>query len=119
VEHRYRRVGNGGGWPTTFDDVAAAIDLLADSSLEVDTLRVFADRFIPRRPPTSLRPWAAGGAPDSPPTTPGADPAIAYRVISQARGARSASGRRTRVSGDRGTRPPRRPARRPFPIATR
>lgn len=26
----YRRVGNGGGWPETFDDVAAGIDLLAD-----------------------------------------------------------------------------------------
>lgn len=26
----YRRVGNGGGWPETFDDVAAAIDALAD-----------------------------------------------------------------------------------------
>ena len=25
----YRRVGNGGGWPQTFDDVAAAIDALA------------------------------------------------------------------------------------------
>ncbi len=25
----YRRVGNGGGWPTTFDDVSAAIDALA------------------------------------------------------------------------------------------
>lgn len=26
----YRRVGSGGGWPTTFDDVLAAIDHLAD-----------------------------------------------------------------------------------------
>ena len=26
----YRRVGNGGGWPATFDDVSAAIDSLAD-----------------------------------------------------------------------------------------
>ncbi len=25
----YRRVGNGGGWPTTFDDVSAGIDALA------------------------------------------------------------------------------------------
>jgi len=36
----YRRVGNGGGWPTTFDDVAAAVDLLA--TLDVDTSRVVA-----------------------------------------------------------------------------
>lgn len=34
----YRRVGNGGGFPATFDDVAAAIDLLADAG--VDTSRV-------------------------------------------------------------------------------
>lgn len=34
----YRRVGNGGGFPATFDDVAAAIDLLADA--DVDTSRV-------------------------------------------------------------------------------
>ena len=26
----YRRVGNGGGWPATFDDVSGAIDALAD-----------------------------------------------------------------------------------------
>jgi acetyl esterase/lipase len=36
----YRRVGNGGGWPATFDDVAAAIDHLAD--LDVDSSRVVA-----------------------------------------------------------------------------
>ena len=36
----YRRVGDpGGGWPGTFDDVAAAIDRLADVE-EVDTSRV-------------------------------------------------------------------------------
>ena len=34
----YRRVGNGGGWPTTFADVAAAVDHLAH--LDVDTSRV-------------------------------------------------------------------------------
>jgi acetyl esterase/lipase len=32
----YRRVGNGGGWPQTFDDIAAAIDRLADID-HVDT----------------------------------------------------------------------------------
>ncbi len=34
----YRRVGGGGGFPTTFDDVHAAIEKLAD--LDVDTTRV-------------------------------------------------------------------------------
>jgi acetyl esterase/lipase len=28
----YRRVGNGGGWPASFEDVAAAIDALADKA---------------------------------------------------------------------------------------
>jgi acetyl esterase/lipase len=30
----YRRVGNGGGWPQTFEDVAAGIDLLASAAKE-------------------------------------------------------------------------------------
>jgi acetyl esterase/lipase len=34
----YRRVGRGGGWPHTFDDVSVAIDHL--SALDVDTTRV-------------------------------------------------------------------------------
>jgi acetyl esterase/lipase len=32
----YRRVGNGGGDPATFDDVAAAIDVLGDQGLPLD-----------------------------------------------------------------------------------
>ena len=36
----YRRVGDGGGWPTTLQDVADGIDLLA--SLNVDTSHVVA-----------------------------------------------------------------------------
>jgi acetyl esterase/lipase len=36
----FRRLGNGGGWPQTFDDVAAAVDALAeveaDSALDLD-----------------------------------------------------------------------------------
>ena len=34
----YRRVGNGGGIPETFDDVATAIDALADQDLDLSTL---------------------------------------------------------------------------------
>ena len=34
----YRRVGNGGGFPATFDDVAAAIDLLADTDVDTSTV---------------------------------------------------------------------------------
>jgi acetyl esterase/lipase len=34
----YRRVGNGGGYPQTFDDVAAAIDLLATTDVDTGTV---------------------------------------------------------------------------------
>ena len=40
----YRRLGNGGGWPATFDDVGAAIDLLAgldDPRLDLGLVTVF------------------------------------------------------------------------------
>jgi acetyl esterase/lipase len=36
----YRRVGNGGGWPQTFEDVAAAIDHLAELDAPFDLERV-------------------------------------------------------------------------------
>ncbi len=34
----YRRAGNGGGWPETFDDVARGIDLLADLGAPTETV---------------------------------------------------------------------------------
>jgi acetyl esterase/lipase len=37
----YRRIENGGGWPTTFDDIAAGIDKLADVP-DLPTSRVIA-----------------------------------------------------------------------------
>ncbi|HET6877642.1 MAG TPA: alpha/beta hydrolase [Jatrophihabitans sp.] len=64
----YRRVGDGGGWPTTLDDVAAAIDRLAD--LDVDTARVVT---VGHSAGGHLAVWAAGretlpaGAPGSAP----------------------------------------------------
>jgi len=39
----YRRLGDGGGWPETFDDVGAAIDALADKAdprLDLDRITV-------------------------------------------------------------------------------
>lgn len=60
----YRRVGNGGGWPTTLDDVAAAIDHL--TMLDVDTSRVVT---IGHSAGGHLAVWAAGrGAPVVPVT---------------------------------------------------
>ena len=51
----YRRVGNGGGWPATLADVAAALDRLAD--LDVDTSAVVA---IGHSAGGQLAAWAAG-----------------------------------------------------------
>ena len=75
----YRRAGGAGGWPETFADVAAGIDLLAD--LPVDDSRVVA---IGHSAGGHLAAWAAGRdhLPDG---APGARPRVALTgVISQA-----------------------------------
>lgn len=53
----YRRVGDGGGWTATFDDVAAGIDHLA--TLDVDTSHVVA---VGHSAGGHLAVWAAGRA---------------------------------------------------------
>jgi acetyl esterase/lipase len=52
----YRRVGNGGGWPQTFDDVAAAIDALADE----DDLDLSSVVTLGHSAGGHLAVWAAG-----------------------------------------------------------
>jgi acetyl esterase/lipase len=75
----YRRVSAGGGWPATFEDVAAGIDLLAD--LPVGTSRVAA---IGHSAGGHLAAWAAGRARLAP-GVPGAEPGVALTaVVSQA-----------------------------------
>ncbi|MEO9139133.1 MAG: alpha/beta hydrolase [Jatrophihabitans sp.] len=75
----YRRIGNGGGWPATFVDVATGIDHLA--SLDVDTSSVVV---IGHSAGGHLAVWAAGRA-KLPASAPGGPPAIAVTgVISQA-----------------------------------
>jgi acetyl esterase/lipase len=75
----YRRALAGGGWPATFKDVAAGIDLLA--ALPVDTSRIVA---VGHSAGGHLAVWAAGRA-RLPPGTPGANPAVAVSgVVSQA-----------------------------------
>ena len=68
----YRRVGGGGGWPATFDDVAAAVDFLADRSAAPGSgggrraLGGRASRRVARRPsraPAGRPRRGAGGAP--------------------------------------------------------
>jgi acetyl esterase/lipase len=75
----YRRSLAGGGWPRTFEDVAAGIDLLAD--LPVDVTRVVA---IGHSAGGHLATWAAGRG-KLPSTSPGAGPRVAVTgVIAQA-----------------------------------
>jgi acetyl esterase/lipase len=75
----YRRVGGGGGWPGTFEDVAAGIDLLAD--LPVDSSRVVA---IGHSAGGHLAAWAAGRG-RLPAGAPGARPRVALTgVVAQA-----------------------------------
>src|SRR5262252_9520547 len=75
----YRRVGAGGGWPETFEDIAAGIDLLAE--LPVATARVVA---IGHSAGGHLAAWAAGRARLAP-GVPGAAPRVELTaVVSQA-----------------------------------
>lgn len=75
----YRRVGAGGGWPATLQDVADGIDHLAD--LDVDTSRVVT---VGHSAGGHLAVWAAGRA-KLPTGAPGADPVVAVTAaVSQA-----------------------------------
>lgn len=83
----YRRAGNGGGWPQTFEDVAAGIDLLAEAAGEhgLDLSRVVA---LGHSAGGQLAVWAAGrdalpaGAPGAP--GPGSAHVALTAVVSQA-----------------------------------
>jgi acetyl esterase/lipase len=75
----YRRALAGGGWPGTFEDVAAGIDALA--GLPADASRVVA---VGHSAGGHLAAWAAG-RPKLPAGAPGARPAVAVTgVIAQA-----------------------------------
>jgi acetyl esterase/lipase len=71
----YRRVSAGGGWPATFEDIAAGIDLLAE--LPVGTTRV---AVIGHSAGGHLAAWAAGRA-GLPPGAPGAQPLVAVTAV--------------------------------------
>lgn len=75
----YRRVGNGGGWPRTFDDIAAAIDALADIE-RLDTSQVIT---LGHSAGGHLAVWAASRV--RLPTGVGADPRVPVTAaVSQA-----------------------------------
>lgn len=82
----YRRVGDGGGWPATFTDVAAAVDALAGPVQEAAGGRLdLADvRAVGHSAGGHLAVWAAG-RPRLPAGAPGAGPVVELtRVVSQA-----------------------------------
>jgi len=77
----YRRVGAGGGWPQTFDDVAAGVDALAQLDAPLDLERVVA---VGHSAGGHLAFWAAA-RPTLPPDAPGARPQVRIRAaVSQA-----------------------------------
>src|SRR5262245_55922091 len=77
----YRRVGLGGGWPETFEDVATAVDLLADLDAPLDLDRVVA---VGHSAGGQLATWIAA-RPTLPDGVPGANPRVRPRaVVSQA-----------------------------------
>jgi acetyl esterase/lipase len=77
----YRRVGSRGGWPTTFLDVAAGVDLLAQLEAPLDLSRVVA---VGHSAGGHLALWAAS-RPTLPADAPGADPRVVMRAaVSQA-----------------------------------
>lgn len=76
----YRRVGDGGGWPTTFTDVAAAVDHLADLGRtfpQIDTSRV---TVVGHSAGGQLAAWTAGRA-TLPDGAPGARPVVVPHAV--------------------------------------
>lgn len=73
----YRRVGDGGGYPATLDDVAAAVDLLAGLDADVDLTRVVA---VGHSAGGHLAAWLAarGRLPDD---APGARPQVTVSAV--------------------------------------
>jgi acetyl esterase/lipase len=77
----YRRVGKGGGWPATLQDVSDAIDLLAKLDLDLDLSTVVT---IGHSAGGHLAAWAAGRA-SFPESAPGSSPQVRVTgVVSQA-----------------------------------
>lgn len=68
----YRRVGGAGGWPETFEDVAAGIDALADADPRLDLDRVVV---VGHSAGGQLALWSAGRD-QLPADAPGASPVV-------------------------------------------
>lgn len=77
----YRRVGGGGGWPDTFHDLAACVDLLADLDAPLDLQRVVS---VGHSAGGHLALWAAA-RPTLPADAPGGAPRVQVAAaVSQA-----------------------------------
>jgi acetyl esterase/lipase len=74
VAVEYRRVGAGGGWPATLEDVAAALDVLPDLPC-ADRLDLTDLTVVGHSAGGHLAAWAAGRA-QLPPGVPGAAPRV-------------------------------------------
>lgn len=82
----YRRVGGEGGWPATFDDVAAALELLAGPGQDAAGGRLALDRVVAvgHSAGGHLAAWLAA-RPGLPVGAPGASPTVRLRgAVSQA-----------------------------------
>jgi len=81
----YRRLGReGGGWPQTFDDVATAIDHLAEGGMRDAGLDLARVTLLGHSAGGQLALWAAG-RPELPADAPGAAPRVtATRVLAMA-----------------------------------
>jgi len=82
----YRRVGGGGGWPATFDDVAAAVDALVGPVHEATGGVLPLDRTVAlgHSAGGQLAAWLAA-RPGLPPDAPGAHPRVTLcGAVSQA-----------------------------------
>ncbi len=91
----YRRAGNGGGWPETFEDIAAGIDALA--ALDLDLSAVV---LIGHSAGGQLALWAAGRS-ALPPEAPGAQPEVMpTAVVSQSGVLDLVAARELRLSDD-------------------
>jgi acetyl esterase/lipase len=97
VAVEYRRVGSGGGWPATLDDVAAALDALADLPGRLDLADV---TVVGHSAGGHLAAWAAGrgrlpaGAPGAGPRVRVSAAVLQAGVLDLARAAEQGLGRR-------------------------
>ena len=96
----YRRVGNGGGWPATFADVAAAIDHLAQ--VEHPALDLSDVSLVGHSAGGHLALWAASRAnlpPGAPGELPGGEPVVVLRRVISMAGACDLAGAYARKPG--------------------